>query len=315
MYLKKLFSSFKIFNILFVSFIISIYLLHSTNSHSQEDSTNNTPQQQVTINGVKYSPTTPTNNNPQEVTINGVKYTQTSPQNNTTPQNNTNTPTPTPPSKTQSTLKISDLIVGGYVSAGYLFNLGPTFNSDVFFYTSGDGNLVSDIIRPVSKDGDAFYVKLGYQSIMLGVEAELRSKSNLTHSFQSTALESNVVPVSSIKIHNEGPEFGFNFYLDFLSSKKYLLAPIFGVSISNSSTQILSNNQIYTDSSSLTKSVKYGILYRQFVYKNIGLEVSWYGETRWNKNSIEPWSNSITYGDQESTYNNSEFSIGIVYDF
>ena len=306
MYLKKLFSSFKIFTILF-----SIYLLHSTNSYSQEDSTN-TKEKEVTINGVKYSPTTPTNNNPQEVTINGVKYSQTSPQNNPNPIN------PTPPAPTQSTqskLNISDLIVGGYVSAGYLFNLGPTFNSDVFFYTSGDGNLVSDIIRPVSKDGDAFYVKLGYQSIMLGVEAELRSKSNLTHSFQSTALESNVVPVSSIKIHNEGPEFGFNFYLDFLSSKKYLLAPIFGVSISNSSTQILSNNQIYTDSSSLTKSVKYGILYRQFVYKNIGLEVSWYGETRWNKNSIEPWSNSITYGDQESTYNNSEFSIGIVYDF
>ena len=121
MHFKKIFSSFKIFTILF-----SIYLLHSTNSYSQEDSTNNTPQQEVTINGVKYSPITPTNNNPQEVTINGVTYSQTSPQNNTTPQNNTNTPTPTPPAKTQatqSTLKISDLIVGGYVSAGYLFNL------------------------------------------------------------------------------------------------------------------------------------------------------------------------------------------------
>jgi hypothetical protein len=305
---KKIFSSFKIFTILF-----SIYLLHSTNSHSQEDSTNNTPQQEVTINGVKYSPTTPTNNNPQEVTINGVTYSQTSPQNNTTPQNNTNTPTPTPPAKTQatqSTLKISDLIVGGYVSAGYLFNLGPTFNSYFSFdYMSGSPNYlhqdIQERISPISKNGDSFYIKIGYQSIMLGVEAELRNKSNLSNEFTT-----NIEHISSIKVYNESPEFGLSFYLDFLKAKKYVLAPIFGITAATSSAKIVYDSLTYTDTS-LTTSFKYGILYRQFVYKNIGLEVSWYGMTRWS---------SHTHGDYnqaklDTTYNNSEFSIGIVYDF
>lgn len=308
MHFKKIFSSFKIFTILF-----SIYLLHSTNSHSQEDSTNNTPQQEVTINGVKYSPTTPTNNNPQEVTINGVTYSQTSPQNNTTPQNNTNTPTPTPPAKTQatqSTLKISDLIVGGYVSAGYLFNLGPTFNSYFSFdYMSGSPNYlhqdIQERISPISKNGDSFYIKIGYQSIMLGVEAELRNKSNLSNEFTT-----NIEHISSIKVYNESPEFGLSFYLDFLKAKKYVLAPIFGITAATSSAKIVYDSLTYTDTS-LTTSFKYGILYRQFVYKNIGLEVSWYGMTRWS---------SHTHGDYnqaklDTTYNNSEFSIGIVYDF
>jgi hypothetical protein len=305
---KKIFSSFKIFTILF-----SIYLLHSTNSYSQEDSTNNTPQQEVTINGVKYSPITPTNNNPQEVTINGVTYSQTSPQNNTTPQNNTNTPTPTPPAKTQatqSTLKISDLIVGGYVSAGYLFNLGPTFNSYFSFdYMSGSPNYlhqdIQERISPISKNGDSFYIKIGYQSIMLGVEAELRNKSNLSNEFTT-----NIEHISSIKVYNESPEFGLSFYLDFLKAKKYVLAPIFGITAATSSAKIVYDSLTYTDTS-LTTSFKYGILYRQFVYKNIGLEVSWYGMTRWS---------SHTHGDYnqaklDTTYNNSEFSIGIVYDF
>ncbi len=308
MHFKKIFSSFKIFTILF-----SIYLLHSTNSHSQEVSTNNTPQQEVTINGVKYSPTTPTNNNPQEVTINGVTYSQTSPQNNTTPQNNTNTPTPTPPAKTQatqSTLKISDLIVGGYVSAGYLFNLGPTFNSYFSFdYMSGSPNYlhqdIQERISPISKNGDSFYIKIGYQSIMLGVEAELRNKSNLSNEFTT-----NIEHISSIKVYNESPEFGLSFYLDFLKAKKYVLAPIFGITAATSSAKIVYDSITYTDTS-LTTSFKYGILYRQFVYKNIGLEVSWYGMTRWS---------SHTHGDYnqaklDTTYNNSEFSIGIVYDF
>jgi hypothetical protein len=255
----------------------------------------------------------PTNNNPQEVTINGVTDSQTSPQNHTTPQNNTNTPTPTPPAKTQatqSTLKISDLIVGGYVSAGYLFNLGPTFNSYFSFdYMSGSPNYlhqdIQERISPISKNGDSFYIKIGYQSIMLGVEAELRNKSNLSNEFTT-----NIEHISSIKVYNESPEFGLSFYLDFLKAKKYVLAPIFGITAATSSAKIVYDSLTYTDTS-LTTSFKYGILYRQFVYKNIGLEVSWYGMTRWS---------SHTHGDYnqaklDTTYNNSEFSIGIVYDF
>ena len=311
MYLKKLFSSCKIFNILFVTFIISIYVLNPNNSYSQEDATN-TKEKEVTINGVKYSPTTPTNNNPQEVTINGVTYSQT-PQNNTIPQNNPNPINPTPPAPTQatqSTLKISDLIVGGYVSAGYLFNLGPTFNSYFSFdYMSGSPNYlhqdIQERISPISKNGDAFYIKLGYQSIMLGLEAELRNNSNLTNEFAI-----NIDHISSIKVYNESPEFGLSFYLDFLKSKKYVLAPIFGITALTSSAKVVYDNITYTDNS-LTTSFKYGILYRQFVYKNIGLEVSWYGMTRWS---------SHTHGDYnqaklDTTYNSSEFSIGIVYDF
>ena len=315
MYLKKLFSSCKIFNILFVNFIISIYLLHSTNSYSQEDSTNNTPQQEVTINGVKYSPTTPTNNNPQEVTINGFTYTQTSPQNNTTPQNNPNTPNPTPPAKTQatqSTLKISDLIVGGYVSAGYLFNLGSMSRSFMSFQGYIDYPCInycnSATVSTKSTSGDAFYVKLGYQSIMFGLELELKSKSELSNIIYLPKPEYNYI------ISNYSPEIGFNFYFDFLSSKKYLLAPVFGVAFSQSSIQTLSNNQIYKDKSSPNTALKYGVLYRQFVYKNIGLEVSWYGMSRWSKHDVTGWS-YINGGYVETTYNSSEFSIGIVYDF
>ena len=306
MHLQKIFSSFKIFNILFVTFIISIYLLNTTASYSQEDATN-TKEKELTINGVKYSPTTPTNNNPQEVTINGVKYSQTSPQNNINPIN----PTPPAPTQaTQSTLKISDLIVGGYVSAGYLVNVGPTFNSYFSFdYMSGSPNYlhqdIQERISPISKNGDAFYIKLGYQSIMLGLEAELRNNSNLTNEFAI-----NIDHISSIKVYNESPEFGLSFYLDFLKAKKYVLAPIFGITALTSSAKVVYDNITYTDTS-LTTSFKYGILYRQFVYKNIGLEISWYGMTRWS---------SHTHGDYnqaklDTTYNNSEFSIGIVYDF
>jgi hypothetical protein len=310
MHLQKIFSSFKIFNILFVTVIISSYILNPNNSYSKEEQSNTTPPttpQEITLNGVKYSPTTPTNNNPQEVTLNGVKYSQTSPQKNINPIN------PTPPAKTQatqSTLKISDLIVGGYVSAGYLFNLGPTFNSYFSFdYMSGSPNYlhqdIQERISPISKNGDAFYIKLGYQSIMLGLEAELRNNSNLTNEFAI-----NIDHISSIKVYNESPEFGLSFYLDFLKSKKYVLAPIFGITALTSSAKVVYDNITYTDTS-LTTSFKYGILYRQFVYKNIGLEISWYGMTRWS---------SHTHGDYnqaklDTTYNNSEFSIGIVYDF
>ena len=310
MHFKKIFSSFKIFNILFVTFIISIYLLNTTASYSQEDSTNNTPQQQVTINGVKYSPTTPTNNNPQEITLNGVKYSQTSPQNNINPIN----PTPPAPTQaTQSTLKISDLIVGGYVSAGYLVNVGPTFNSYFSFdYMSGSPNYlhqdIQERISPISKNGDAFYIKLGYQSIMLGLEAELRNNSNLTNEFAI-----NIDHISSIKVYNESPEFGLSFYLDFLKSKKYVLAPIFGITALTSSAKVVYDNITYTDTS-LTTSFKYGILYRQFVYKNIGFETSLYGVARMDRNkNIENWNNSN--GSLYTQYFSTEFSIGIVYDF
>ena len=285
MYLKKLFSSCKIFNILFVTVIISIYLLSPNNSYSKEEQSNTTP---------------PTTTTPQEVTINGVKY------------------SPTPPAKTQatqSTLKISDLIVGGYVSAGYLVDLGSPFKSLLNFSTYPKNptplettEYVNEFLRPNSTDGDAFYIKIGYQSIMAGVEFEVRNKSRLSSKF-----ESKIDPNYSINIYNQAPEFGFNYYLDFLSSKKYVLAALVGISTTRFSSQTLSDGKFHQDAYQSLNG-KYGILYRQFVYKNIGLEVSWYGMSRWSKHDVTGWS-YINGGYVETTYNNSEFSIGIVYDF
>ena len=143
---------------------------------------------------------------------------------------------------------------------------------------------------------------------MFGLELELKSKSELSNIIYLPKPEYNYI------ISNYSPEIGFNFYFDFLSSKKYLLAPVFGVAFSESSIQTLSNNQIYKDKSSPNTSLKYGVLYRQFVYKNIGFETSLYGVARMDRNkNIENWNNSS--GSLYTQYFSTEFSIGIVYDF
>ncbi len=286
--------------VLFI-FILSIYVFNTNVLYSQE--TTNT-----TIN----------NNSQNEITINGVKYAPI-----TTPSNSTNTASTTTPVDTstqkQSTpnLAIDDLIVGGYVSAGYLFNLGSTYKSSITFYKYKDPNYYGpsdsreEELNTDSSNGNAFYVKVGYQSIMAGVEVELKSTSDLSNTF-----ESQIDPKYNVRVYNYSPEFGFNFYLDFLSSKQYLLAPVFGVSTAKFATQTLSDGKVYKDNYFPNFGIKYGILYRQFVYKNFGFEASWYGMSRFSNHKIEGW-DYISEGHHKliTNFHNSELSIGLVYDF